>query len=155
MAFFISTTGVYYQSDLANNPSDTEVSERPSINHDWNGSEWIFTFDADGLKKYRDEYIIQQVTHNGLSIMNTEVERNTIGCLLTGWETNTSLTSISFKHDNGISSVSYSDLQGLFKELFIRLQNGRSAEAVVLTNNSNTPYTNMQDAYDDFDTEVA
>ena len=46
------------------------------------------------------------------------------------------------------------DIQGLRKECFTLEQSCRSAEATILANHTVTPYTTIQDAYDDFDIET-
>lgn len=108
----------------------------------------------DLLKKYRDQYISQDITVGDITVTNTLETRTSLSAILQSWMTDKTISTIKFKHNDGIDDVGFDDLQAVLKACFAREQAGRNAEAVVLANHANTPYTTIQDAYNDFDEEV-
>lgn len=106
------------------------------------------------ISNYADEYIQQDVSHNGYTLKNTVDNQKRVSVDLAAWMIDPSIETIKFEHDGGIDDITYSDLQGLMKCMFAREQSGRKAEAFVLAKHAQTPYTDIQDAYDDFDGEV-
>lgn len=40
MKYFITHGSVYYEADSAKHEADIEVSQRPSVNHDWIDGSW-------------------------------------------------------------------------------------------------------------------
>lgn len=115
----------------------------------------VAEFSLEGLKQYRDSYIEQEITFGDITVTNTQNTRTSLSAILQSWMTDKTISTIKFKHNDGIEDAGFDDLQAVLKACFAREQVGRSAEAVVLSNHANTPYTTMQDAYDDFDEEVS
>lgn len=110
---------------------------------------------SEHLKQYRDDYIEQDITHNGKTAKNTKDNLLWLASLEQRWKAENSKSTIKFKNvDESVSDASIADIQGLQKQMFLREQKGREAEAVVLANHAETPYTD--DSWKtDFDTEVS
>jgi hypothetical protein len=53
MKFYLNQTGNYYRGDKAD-PRDTEVPERPSIMHTWDGEQWVDDSSAYELEHYAE-----------------------------------------------------------------------------------------------------
>lgn len=109
----------------------------------------------DRVESYRDQYIEQAVSYNSKTAINTEENRNWLAGLEQRWKAENNLETISFKQADGTyTTATLADIQGLQKEMFLREQKGRAAEAVVLANHAQTPYTD-ETWKTDFDEEIS
>ena len=147
-AFSAPDPGVDIRYVLVNGTGDGVIIDQAAIDADFTTQ-----FKAD-LAQYRDDYIEAELTFNTKTVINSNAQRAWLGTLETRWKAENTKALIKFKNVNGsVSDASLSDIQGLQKEMFLREQKGREAEAVVLANHAITPYTD--DSWKtDFDTEV-
>lgn len=107
------------------------------------------------INQYRILQTEVQVTYNSVTILNNQNERNILSRLDGDFKIlNDDTFEIDFKNIADTKKIKVKDIQGLRKECFILEQQCYSAEAVVLANHISTPYTDIQDAYDDFDAEI-
>ena len=121
--------------------------------------EWVYPSETGEeiekyLTVYRDQYIEQEVSHNGVTVLNTKENRVWISSLELRWKSENSSFTIKFKNvDDTRVDASLSDIQGLQKLMFEREQKGRNVEDVVLANNELSAYTD-ETWKTDFDAEV-
>jgi hypothetical protein len=126
----------------------------------FNGTKWVFQFSNDRLKSHRDQRIQVEVTFNNgeteFVIMNDSGTRAALDEVAQGILIAGDNGTIAWKTVNGYSTAdaTYSDIQGMYLACHQRTQLCRKAEKVVLENHAATPYTDVDDAYSDFDAEL-
>ena len=141
--------------------------EPPSIFHYWQSTHFVvnqseFTpYLKSEIRMYRDQKMATLVEYTGDSTITTVSNLDSINALsricngLTMMESDTG--TIQWKNANGeygTTPATYKDIQGLFKECYKREQWSRVAEKAILDKHELTPYEFIQDAKDDFDTEL-
>lgn len=129
------------------------------ITEKFNGTKWYFEFSTQRLKDYRDSKIWVGLAYtNGVdefNIINTPEASQALGKICSGLLLIEDETPIAWKNvDGAYLEASYSDMQGLFKVCYQREQLCRTAEKFVLDKNEVDPYTDIDDAYSDFDTQI-
>lgn len=111
------------------------------------------TFSVEKLKQYRDQKMASIVTYNGVEVINTVENQDTvtriINFILTLPEEQRGI-EIDWKGPNGWHKATLADFQGLTLQGGLLTQKAFTAEKTILDNHAQTPYTD--DSWkDDFD----
>lgn len=121
---------------------------------------WYMPFTIQRLKDYRDQKIGVELSFDTgsaeLNVVNNVESYSALSRICNGIPIeNDPLGFVKWKNIDGeYHDANYADIQSLFFLCYRREQDCRNAEQLVLANNLITPYVDLADATDDFDTEI-
>ena len=130
----------------------------------WSGTEFVFDevsfhpYFEEQIALYRDQMSSVNVSFdNGteeFTVLNDERTRAALQQKMASLELRPAST-VNFETYGGYYDLTLVDVSGLFQACDDRQQACFDATKVIKDNHETTPYTNMQDAYNDFDAELA